>query len=179
MPVIQLNETHEQSLADFLAAFKAAGEDRIPGYFPSLDDDHATVLAKLDAWEHGRDLPQGWVPCTTRFLEEEGVLLGVVNVRHTLSDRLRIRGGHVGYSVVPGARSRGHARALLRWASDACAKQGVRVALITTDSDNIASQRVIRACGGRVDRTLTHPVDGRVVVHFALRTPARTRSLQA
>jgi len=56
--------------------------------------------------------------------------------------------GHIGYSVVPWKRRRGYAsRALGLILRDAVA-EGLEVVEITTDLDNIASQRVIEANGG-------------------------------
>jgi predicted acetyltransferase len=56
--------------------------------------------------------------------------------------------GHIGYSVVPWKRRRGYATAALREILSVFAAEGLRYAEITTDPDNIASQRVIEANGG-------------------------------
>jgi len=56
--------------------------------------------------------------------------------------------GHIGYSVVPWKRRRGYATAALRETLREFAKEGLRYAEITTDPDNIPSQRVIAANGG-------------------------------
>jgi predicted acetyltransferase len=56
--------------------------------------------------------------------------------------------GHIGYSVVPWKQRRGYAtRALAEMLLDAAA-EGLRYVEITTDPDNLASQRVIEANGG-------------------------------
>lgn len=56
--------------------------------------------------------------------------------------------GHIGYTVVPWQRRRGHAtRALARVLPLALA-QGLSRVELTTDPDNLASQRVILANGG-------------------------------
>jgi predicted acetyltransferase len=56
--------------------------------------------------------------------------------------------GHIGYSVVPWKRRRGYAtRALALVLADAAAEQLEYVEL-TTDPDNVGSQRVIEANGG-------------------------------
>jgi len=56
--------------------------------------------------------------------------------------------GHIGYSVVPWKQRRGYAtRALAEMLLDAAA-EGLRYVEITTDPDNVASQRVIEANGG-------------------------------
>jgi len=56
--------------------------------------------------------------------------------------------GHIGYAVVPWKQRRGYAtQALAEMLVDAAA-EGLRYVEITTDPDNVASQRVIEANGG-------------------------------
>jgi predicted acetyltransferase len=56
--------------------------------------------------------------------------------------------GHIGYSVVPWKRRRGYATAALAAMLPIAAAEGLPIVDITTDVDNIASQRVILANGG-------------------------------
>lgn len=58
--------------------------------------------------------------------------------------------GHVGYAVVPWKRRRGYATHALALALDGVRKEGLPFIEITTDEDNIPSQRVIEANGGSV-----------------------------
>jgi RimJ/RimL family protein N-acetyltransferase len=55
--------------------------------------------------------------------------------------------GHVGYAVVPWKRGRGHATAALAQLLPLARGHGMRFVEITTDPDNIASQRVMLANG--------------------------------
>ncbi len=76
------------------------------------------------------------------------VFLGRVHVRHRLTPFLRGMGGHLGYHVVPPARRRGHATAMLATALPVAAALGLECLLLTCDVDNTASRRVIEANGG-------------------------------
>ena len=69
--------------------------------------------------------------------------------------------GHIGYAVVPWKQRRGYAtRALSEMLRDAKA-EGLRYVDITTQPDNVASQRVITANGGvLVEEFVTPPALG-------------------
>ncbi len=56
--------------------------------------------------------------------------------------------GHVGYAVVPWKQHRGYAKSALRLILPEAKAVGLPYVEITTDPDNIASQRVIEANGG-------------------------------
>ena len=56
--------------------------------------------------------------------------------------------GHIGYSVVPWKRGLGCATTALGLMLDDAAAEGLPFVMLTTDIDNEASQRVIRANGG-------------------------------
>jgi predicted acetyltransferase len=56
--------------------------------------------------------------------------------------------GHIGYSVVPWKQGRGYATRALRALLDEAAAEGLRYVEITTDPDNVPSQRVIERNGG-------------------------------
>jgi predicted acetyltransferase len=56
--------------------------------------------------------------------------------------------GHIGYAVVPWKQRRGYATRALAEILREAAAEGLRYVEITTDPDNLASQRVIEANGG-------------------------------
>jgi predicted acetyltransferase len=56
--------------------------------------------------------------------------------------------GHIGYAVVPWKQRRGYATGALRQLLPEARAQGLPYVEITTDPDNVASQRVIEKAGG-------------------------------
>jgi predicted acetyltransferase len=68
--------------------------------------------------------------------------------------------GHIGYSVVPWRRQRGHATRALALLLPEARKEGLRYVELTTDTDNEPSQKVILANGGtlveRFDKPAAH-----------------------
>ena len=113
-----------------------------------LIDDIAEWCRLTAAWADGRELPDGWIRCRNEIGLLDGEVVGRVSVRYELTEHLRTVGGHVGYGVRPGFRGRGAAKALLRRGLELLAEDGIEVALVTCDVDNVASARVIEACGG-------------------------------
>jgi predicted acetyltransferase len=65
--------------------------------------------------------------------------------------------GHIGYAVVPWKQRRGYATEALRQLLPDAKAQGLRYVEITTDPDNVASQRVIEANGGALHERFTKP----------------------
>jgi predicted acetyltransferase len=63
--------------------------------------------------------------------------------------------GHIGYSVVPWKRRRGYATQALAELLPLAAAEGLSYVEITTDPDNVASQRVIEANGGGTPEPFT------------------------
>ena len=91
---------------------------------------------------------EGRVHCTTRWITEDGAVLGSISLRHELNDFLLRAGGHLGYGVRPSARRRGLARWAVREAFDLARDLGIDRLLITCDDSNVASQAVIEGAGG-------------------------------
>ncbi|MDJ1130380.1 GNAT family N-acetyltransferase [Streptomyces iconiensis] len=113
------------------------------------EDGFRAYLARLREAEDERTPWQdGSVGCTTLWWVEDTEYVGRIAIRHELSPGLLEVGGHIGYDVRPSARRRGHATALLRAAFPHIRALGIDKALITCDTGNVASRKVIEACGG-------------------------------
>jgi predicted acetyltransferase len=65
--------------------------------------------------------------------------------------------GHIGYAVVPWKQGLGYAKSALRLMLIEASAVGLPYVEITTDPDNIASQRVIAANGGVLVEHFTKP----------------------
>lgn len=105
-------------------------------------------IDELSKSAKGQGLPLGWVPSTEFWLVEGEHFIGRINIRHKLTKSLESFGGHIGYEVRASERKRGHGKNMLRLALPKVLELGIKKALITCDSDNIASQKVIESCNG-------------------------------
>ncbi|KUM33623.1 GNAT family N-acetyltransferase [Arthrobacter sp. EPSL27] len=100
-----------------------------------------------DAWP-GTPRKPGYVPCTYLWIVDGDTFLGSLAIRHELTDFLLNEGGHIGYSVRPSARRRGHASTALADALPLARELGISRVLITCDEDNLGSRATIEKNGG-------------------------------
>jgi predicted acetyltransferase len=97
----------------------------------------------------GRNLPDGWVPMTTFWLvDESGAVVGVSRVRHSLTPFLRKHGGHIGYYIARERRGKGYGTQILTLTLAEARRLGLDRVLLTVNSDNERSIRVIERNGG-------------------------------
>ena len=166
MEVVALEQEHESELAAFVAEFAASGEERIPAFLPDAEWSFAETVVGFAKQSRGEGLPEGWVPGTTRFLVHEGRILGLFNIRHWLTDGLRLSGGHIGYSVRPSERGNGHGTYLLKAAIEMARELNIDRVLVTCDLKNVASAKVITKCGGVLEDQFYHEALGHDVSRY-------------
>jgi len=83
--------------------------------------------------------------------KDDDKLVGIMDFRHPLSEKLLRYGGNIGYSVRPLERNKGYATEMLRLLLPICREAGETRVLITCAKDNIASRKVIKANGGQLE----------------------------
>jgi predicted acetyltransferase len=139
----------DREFAEMLDEFRAAGEmDVYSGSFAIAWQGYAGFYALLSQMKKGGFPAPDIVPMDSYFIEADAQILGEIYIRHRLSPRLEKMGGHIGYKVRPSCRNHGVATAALRLALKKLAGLGVERALVTCNTSNAASARVIEKCGG-------------------------------
>ena len=99
---------------------------------------------------------EGRVPATL-FLtirKEDEKIVGIVQVRHELSEYLLNYGGHIGDCVRPSEQGNGYATEQIGLALNFCRKLNIRKVLITCKQENIASARTIIKNGGVLENEI-------------------------
>lgn len=117
-------------------------------------------LETVRAYENPAMVPEGKVQASQFLCVEEGCVLGMLQVRHTLNEYLRLYAGHIGYSVRPSARRQGVAKWMLAAALPHCRALGLDRVMIACEPWNEGSRRAILANGGVYEKTVHEPEHG-------------------
>lgn len=143
-------ERKEDALA-FLREFLAAGSDiNGTGGLQRYPDRYEDWLEKLKE-DGAREPNEEKVPARTFFLvrESDGMIVGMINIRLALNEKLRRYGGNIGYSIRPSERGKGYNNINLYLGLKVCAQHGIERALLDADLDNPASWKTMEALGGK------------------------------
>ena len=137
----------EAAFRDMAAEWRASGVDR----FAEAFGDFAAYVEMLEAQKDPGSVPPDWVPGTTFWLvTADGCVVGTSRLRHWLAPDLEQEGGHIGYDVRPSERRQGYGTALLALTLEKARERGLDEVLVTCDTDNVPSVRVIEKNGGRL-----------------------------
>lgn len=89
-------------------------------------------------------------------------IVGIIQIRHKLNEKLLLYGGHIGNSVRPTERRKGYVTEMIRLALNKCSKLGIKKVLMTCDVENIGSEKSIINNGGVLENILTEENGNRV-----------------
>jgi predicted acetyltransferase len=132
------------SYLSMIAEFRERGEPNVPFTLKYATDDFGAFLARLKACAEGSEIANGFVAHETFWLVgDDQHVIGVSNLRHDLTDSLRLIGGHIGYGIRPTMRRRGYATLILAETLKKAKALGIARALVTCDKGNIGSERAI------------------------------------
>ena len=116
-------------------------------------------LDRFEAFKSEENVPAGMTPCL-QFIyvrEEDGKVLGMLQIRLRSNEIVEKYAGHIGYSVAPSERRKGYAAEMLRLSLPICAEIGLRRVLISCRPENEGSRRTILKNGGRYISTAYWP----------------------
>ncbi len=119
-------------------------------------------LDQVEAFKQEETVPDGWVRSTQYIYvrEDDGKIVGMIQIRHRFNDFLEKFGGHIGYSVAPSERRKGYASQMLGLVLPKCRELGLNKVLITCIKDNFGSKGVILGNRGVYESTVYEPEEG-------------------
>ncbi len=146
---------------DEIEAFK----QEFAAYNSGMDGTGILVNSTVQEWldyidkMEDRNNPNS-VPCFQYGLfQEDGRLLGMLQIRERLLGYLVEFGGHIGYCVRPTERRKGYAKDMLTRGLQLCREKGLEKVMITCLEDNIGSAKTIEACGGIFEKVIYDDVN--------------------
>lgn len=108
-------------------------------------------------------MEEGEVP-STRYLtirKSDNKMVGSIQIKHYLNERLFRYGGHIRNSIRPSERKKGYATEQIRLGLEKCKELGIGRVLINSDKTNIAEVKAIMNNGGILENEINMP-NGRV-----------------
>lgn len=162
-----LIEPAEELRAEFLAMareYSAAGENR---YQAASDNFPAYIRSLLDG-ARGVGLAPGRVPYSTFWLASGRRLIGRSSIRHHLTPDLAYEGGHIGYDIRPSERRKGYGTLILTLTLAEARRLGMNRALVTCDTDNVGSAKIIENNGGKLEEQAVSKRTGRLISRYRI-----------
>ncbi|MES2947581.1 MAG: GNAT family N-acetyltransferase [Pseudomonadota bacterium] len=144
-PSAHLRDSYRALVAECVAY----GDALVPFTLSFDNTDFDAFLSRLADCAKGVGLPEGFVAHSTFWLVRDWTeVVGVSNIRHSLTPALLREGGSIGYGIRPTERRQGLGTAILRLSLLHAAGLGVSRALVTCGKNNIASAAAILRNGG-------------------------------
>ncbi len=147
--LVEPTQEYKREYLEMIAEWRNTKEKMVPFVLRSDPTDYETFLMEMEDLKTGRNLTHLKVKSSTFWLvRSDRTVLGAVNVRHELSQRLLEVGGHIGYGIRPSERKKGYASRILALGLEEARKLGIRRVLVTCDKENTGSAKTIMKNGG-------------------------------
>lgn len=142
---------HKAQVEEYLQEFFDNGEYEIAGD-GGLDriKDFDEWLRKIQNDVSKENIEENRIPATLYLTirKSDNKIVGNVQIRHKLNEKLWKHGGHIGDSIRPSERRKGYATEQIRLALKKCKELGIHNVLMTCDKTNVASRKSIIKNGG-------------------------------
>ena len=168
LKLIKITKEYEKELGEMIDEWKHDIEVNHTNSSPGsiFKNDYHDFDYYLNNLEHKVETDKR-VPDTVFFLldTKRNRLIGAVNIRHYLNERLLFDGGHIGDGIRPSERRKGYGTEIIRLALEECKKLGIYRVLITCDKENIGSRKTIINNGGVLENEVVDE-EGQIVQRY-------------
>lgn len=166
MKLVQPSKEMKKHFINMALDYKVADDSRYQIAFEK-DFDFQQYLQKLERESIKENVKTGYVPTTTMWLIDDfGKICGVSRLRHYLVPHLEMEGGNIGYDVPPSERMKGNGSYLLSLTLVKARALGLKEVLVTCDSDNTGSAKIITKNGGIFENEVISEESGKMVSRY-------------
>lgn len=166
MKLVQPSKEMEKHFINMALDYKVADDSRYQIAFEK-DFDFQQYVQKLERESIKENVKPGYVPTTTMWLIDDfGQICGVSRLRHYLVPHLEKEGGNIGYDVPPSERMKGNGSILLSLTLVKARALGLKEVLVTCDSDNTGSAKIIIKNGGIFENEVVSEESGKMVSRY-------------
>lgn len=147
--LVEPSAVYQKEYLEMITEWQATGERMVPFILRFDHKDFPMMLHQIRQLREEPEPGQHKIKSSSFWLlDPKGKILGAVNIRHALDEKLLRSGGHIGYGIRPSARHQGYATELLQLALSKASALGITKALLVCDKDNIGSAKTIQKNGG-------------------------------
>lgn len=155
LTIKEIDIEDEKTFVEFEKRYKSeCRNEKIPYSLNPNNLSFNEFLNELNKCKFIDTLPEGFVLAKSYLIYVDGGIVGVINLRLGTNDFILSYAGHIGYGIAPWERRKGYAKEALKKVLSIAQDYGMKKVLLTTDLDNIASQKVILSCGGVFDKKI-------------------------
>lgn len=117
-------------------------------------------LEKLEE-DRNRPVSEEKVPAETLFLvrENDNKIIGTINIRLALNEKLRKLYGHIGYSIRPTERRKGYNKINLYLGLLESQKHGLKNVMLACDKENLGSAKTMQHFDAKLEREFYNEED--------------------
>lgn len=162
-PTIEYRDAYISFYEDWIKS----GEDMVPWVIEREPEDFNAMIDFLYAEDTESKISSSdRVPHSTYWLlSEDNLIVGAVNIRHRLNEKLLNQGGHIGYGVRPSERRKGYANIILSNTLELLKGWGHQKVLVVCDKGNIGSEKTILKNGGVMESEFVEE-NGNIIKRF-------------
>ena len=162
------HEEHEEMALNFISEHFMNNEPDIHGGALIEKLNYKDWLMQVRNNSMASTVSKDWVVSSTFFAirKIDGEIIGMLDMRHTLNDFLRLYGGHIGFSVRPSERRKGYATQILKQGLEYAKTIGLEKVMLACYKNNAASRNTIVKCGGIMEREFVYQHGGTVQVFW-------------
>lgn len=161
----QISLKHKEEIIKIKEEYNKYNEDYNGAFFIKEFENYDELIKNLDNYSNGIMDDSKYVPYTCYVaVTDNNKVVGLGSLRHELNEYLNKFGGHIGYSVIPSQRNKGYGTRILSLLLDEAKKKNITDILITCNSDNTASIKVIENNGGKLEDKLKN--DNRITYRY-------------